>query len=257
MIDISANNFSFQLATFALVFTRIIAMLCTDLIIGSNMIFFKFRLMLAVVLTILVTPFIPITAIDIFSLQGVTAIFQQVLTGVVIAAIFQFVFQVTIFSGQLIASQSGLAFATLTDPNSNNPINILSEFYFFAAILLFLSLNGHLMVIKLMIDSFVTMPLTSTLYLQNLPEIVNFSAVIFSGGLTIALPCVTALLIVNIAFGFMARSATPLSLFNVGLPLTIIVGLAMVFFSFSGAMESMRTIFQEGFDAIHSIIMVN
>jgi flagellar biosynthetic protein FliR len=63
---------------------------------------------------------------------------------------------------------------------------------------------------------------------DGLWTVVEWGAALFSGALSVALPGITALLIVNIAFGVMSRAAPTLNLFAVGIPVTLVFGLGIV-----------------------------
>jgi flagellar biosynthetic protein FliR len=93
----------------------------------------------------------------------------------------------------------------------------------------FLALNGHLRLIEILVDGFRTLPIGTTgLGSDGLWTVVQWGSTLFSGALAIALPGVTALLIVNISFGVMSRAAPSLNLFAVGLPVSLVFGLVIM-----------------------------
>lgn len=258
MVTINDIQFTAHISTIALIFTRIFFMLMTDVITGSRLIPSKYRLALAITLTMIVFPMIQTpTAVDIFTLSGMILIFQQALIGIITAAVFQIIFQLTLLGGELIAYQSGLGFARLINPSTNMTVNMLGQFYFITALLLFMSLNGHLMVIKLLVNSFQSIPITtSNGFNFDFSALANFSAIMFVGGFSIALPTITALLISNIAFGFLARSAPQLTIFNIGFPITIIIGFAVMFITFNATLGNIQQFFEQGFSLIHQLLGV-
>jgi flagellar biosynthetic protein FliR len=106
---------------------------------------------------------------------------------------------------------------------------VLGQFYTLLVTMTFLALNGHLRLIEILVDGFRTMPIgTSGLGPDGLWTVVQWSSILFSGALSIALPGVTALLIVNLAFGIMSRAAPTLNLFAVGFPISLIFGLVIM-----------------------------
>jgi flagellar biosynthetic protein FliR len=95
--------------------------------------------------------------------------------------------------------------------------------------LTFLALNGHLALIEVLVEGFRTLPIGETSFTnEGLWTIVAWGTQIFSGALAVALPGITALLIVNIAFGVMSRAAPTLNLFAVGFPISLVFGLVIV-----------------------------
>jgi flagellar biosynthetic protein FliR len=106
---------------------------------------------------------------------------------------------------------------------------VLGQFYSLLVMLTFLALNGHLRLLEILVAGFQTLPVGTTgLGPDGLWTVVQWGAALFSGALGIALPGITALLIVNIAFGVMSRAAPTLNLFAVGIPVTLVFGLAIV-----------------------------
>jgi flagellar biosynthetic protein FliR len=107
-------------------------------------------------------------------------------------------------------------------------------------ILTFLALDGHLKLIEVLVDGFHTLPIGTTgLGQDGVWSIVVWGAQLFSGALQIAIPGVTALLIVNVAFGVMSRAAPQLNLFAVGFPISLVFGLLIVL----AGLPSMQTTF--------------
>jgi len=97
------------------------------------------------------------------------------------------------------------------------------------AALLFLSLDGHLVLVQVMTDSFRTLPVGITgLSRGGVWQLVSWAGWIFTGGVLIALPAIAALLIVNVSFGVMTRAAPQLNIFAVGFPITLILGFVVL-----------------------------
>lgn len=244
-----------NITSFVLVFVRIMSMLACDVIFGSALVPFKFRLLLAMVMSFCVTPFLTThMTTSLLSFTSFTLIITQVLIGVLSAAVFQIIFQIALLAGQFIATQSGLGSALLIDPNTETGVNVLSEFYYITAILLFISLNGHLMVLQFMINSFDAVALnTTSVFTLNVPEWLKLTNVMFTGGLSIALPTITALFITNLSFGVMTRSAPQLNIFNVGLSVMMLVALTTMFITFSGTLAVMHQQFDNGFNTLKTL----
>ncbi len=114
--------------------------------------------------------------------------------------------------------------------------------------LTFLALNGHLRLIEILVEGFRTLPVGTTgLGPDGLWAIVQWGSTLFSGALSIALPGVTALLIVNLAFGVMSRAAPALNLFAVGLPVSLVFGLGIVLFGLPTVQSGFIKLLQEAF----------
>ena len=91
--------------------------------------------------------------------------------------------------------------------------------------------RSHLALLNTLVDSFRGLPVgTSGFDAVRWRALADWGGILFSGGLRVALPGMTALLVINLAFGAMSRAAPSLNLFAVGLPVTLIFGLAIVTF---------------------------
>jgi flagellar biosynthetic protein FliR len=111
----------------------------------------------------------------------------------------------------------------------------LGQFYTLLGTLVFLALDGHIALIETLISSFRGLPVgPSGLSAQALHSLANWGDELFLGALRIALPGMTALLVVNLAFGVTSRSAPALNLFAVGFPITLVFGFVIVLMGLPG-----------------------
>jgi len=158
----------------------------------------RMRVVLAGAIALLVAPLVTIPAgIAPFSAAGTLITVQQVLIGV--------------------------------DPMRGAGTPVVGQLYGILVMLTFLALDGHLRVIEVLADGFRTLPLgPDGLGTAGLWRLVGWGTQVFQGALAIALPGITALLIVNLAFGMMSRAAPTLNLFAVGLPISLILGLVIL-----------------------------
>lgn len=121
--------------------------------------------------------------------------------------------------------------------------------------LLFLSINGHAIVIHMLVDSFTTLPMSGAgLNTDNFLLIVSMGSWMFSAALVIALPLFTSLLIVNISFGVMSRSAPQMNIFAVGFPFTLLFGLLLIWFSLANFLPAFETVIEEGMAMVQTLV---
>ncbi|MGR9053851.1 MAG: flagellar biosynthetic protein FliR, partial [Gammaproteobacteria bacterium] len=163
----------------------------------------RVRVVLTLVLALVVVPLLPpLPEVEVFSYQGFGVAVQQVLIGLVAGFIIQLVFAAVIFGGQGIAYSMGLGFASLVDPQNGQQVPVVSQLYVVAGTLLFLTLDGHLVVIKMLLDSFITFPIAAEgLMPADYWAVLAWASRVFAGGLLLALPVIASLLLVNISFG--------------------------------------------------------
>jgi flagellar biosynthesis protein FliR len=222
---------------------------------GAQFVPARIRIVLAGAITIIVAPLIPPpTGIATFSAAGLLVTAQQIVIGVAIGFSLQLLFDAVTLGGQLLANSMGLSFAFNTDPIHGVETPVLGTLYSMLVMLTFLALNGHLALIEVLVDGFRTMPVgTSGLGQEGLWSIAVWGAQLFSGALAIALPGVTALLIVNIAFGVMSRAAPQLNLFAVGFPISLVFGLLIVLAGLPSMQSTFTHLLAEAFDLLRKL----
>nr|WP_234461595.1 flagellar biosynthetic protein FliR [Stutzerimonas stutzeri] len=214
---------------FLLPLFRIAALLMSMPLIGTQLVPMRVRLYLAVAIALVLVPTLPaMPMVDSLSLEALLLIAEQLLIGVMLGFVLQLFFHVFIVSGQLLAMQMGLGFASMVDPANGVSVPVLGQFFNMLVVLLFLSVNGHLVVLEILAESFVTLPVGGGLSTNHFWEVAGKLGWVLGAGLLLVLPAITALLVVNLAFGLMTRAAPQLNIFSIGFPLTLVLGLIIV-----------------------------
>jgi flagellar biosynthetic protein FliR len=235
-------------------FARIGACLMVAPMFGARFVPSRTRIILAVAITALVVPLIPAPTIAPFSSQGFVVVFQQLLIGVAFGFALQVVFDALALAGQLLANSMGLSFAFNIDPLRGSSTPALGQLYVILATLTFLALGGHLALIEMLVAGLYSMPIgTSGLGQEGLWSLILWGGTLFSGAIGIALPGVTALLIVNLAFGVVSRAAPSLNLFAVGFPVSLVVGLLVVLAGIGPLQSSFTELLASGFEFLRHL----
>ena len=235
-------------------FARIGACLMVAPMFGARFVPTRMRVLLAVALTALVAPLTPSTGIAPFSPQGFVVVVQQLLIGVALGFAMQVVFDALGLAGQLLANSMGLSFAFNVDPLRGSSTAALGQLYIILATLTFLALGGHLALLEVLVQGFTTMPIgTEGLGREGLWNLVLWGGQLFAGAIAIALPGVTALLIVNLAFGVVSRAAPSLNLFAVGFPISLVVGLLVVLAGIGPLQEGVAQLIAQGFEFLRGL----
>lgn len=216
----------------------------------------RVRLVLAGAVALLVAPLVPVpTDIAPFSWAGMLVTIHQVLIGVALGFALQVLFDAVAMGGQLLANNMGLSFAFNVDPMRGTGTAALGQLYALLVMLTFLALNGHLVLIEVLVDGFRTLPIGQTgLGTAQLWTLVTWGSQIFSGALAVALPGITALLIVNISFGVMSRAAPTLNLFAVGFPISLVFGLAIALVGLPALQSSFMRLLDQGFLLVRALL---
>ena len=163
--------------------------------------------------------------------RALAVVMQQVVVGVAIGLAVRIVFASVELAGEVIGLQMGLNFAGFFDPSTNSQTSAVGRFFGNTTMLLFVVLNGHLMVLQAVVSSFERFPLDGNA-LASIQEmrLHELGAIVFRYGLWIALPMIGMLLFVNVVLGFISRIAPQMNAFAIGFPLTLsagLVGIAM------------------------------
>lgn len=233
MLSISSAQLIDLITAYLWPFFRIAALITIAPIWGTKIIPVRARIALALGLTVIIVPVIePATTVEPFSLAGIVVTVNQVVIGLMMGFMLRMVFSALETGGQMIGMTMGLGFAQMNDPANGITVPVISQFYTLIATLVFLALNGHLILIHVLVDSFRTMPIDIlTIGTSGLWTLLTWAGWIFKGAVLIALPTVTALLLVNVSFGVMMRAAPQLNVFAIGFPITLTLGFAFMLVS--------------------------
>ncbi|MCY1351436.1 flagellar biosynthetic protein FliR [compost metagenome] len=229
MLELSDAQIGGWVGSFLLPLFRIAALLMTMPVIGTQLVPLRVRLYLALAIAIVLVPTLPpMPQVDAIDLRSILLVGEQVLVGALLGFVLQLFFHAFVVAGQIISMQMGLGFASMVDPTNGVSVPVLGQFYLMLVTLLFLAMNGHLVVFEVLAESFVTLPVGGGLLTAQYWEVAGKLGWVMGAGLLLALPAITALLVVNLAFGVMTRAAPQLNIFSIGFPLTLALGLVIV-----------------------------
>jgi flagellar biosynthetic protein FliR len=238
-----------ELLWYLLPFFRVAAFVMTAPIFSTGLVPARIRMIIAVAITIAVVPGLtPTSTIDPLSMDMFLIILKQILIGGALGFVMQFIFAAVVNGGQVIGMQMGLGFAQMMDPQTGVNVPVVSQFYNIIAVLLFLSLNGHLVLVQVLGNSFNLLPVDGQgLSMSTLEALVYFSSWMFSGALIMVLPAVVALLMINMVMGVITRATPQMNIFAVGFSITITAGFVVIMLTLSTALPQLTTLFNEGF----------
>lgn len=244
-----------MIASFLWPLTRILGLIAIAPPFGNNSVPMQVKLMLGVMLALIVAPTIqPLTQADPMSLTGIMILMQQLVIGMAMGFMVRVVFAGIEMAGEVIGLTMGLGFATFFDPQTRGRSSAISQVLVLVATLLFLTLNVHLSLFSALIESFNTIPISTSLTMGfSFQKLAIWGEQIFIIGMRLSLPIVAALLITNIALGILTRAAPQLNLFGIGFPITIGVGFLMLSMTMPYMLLPIENAFQSGMEAIQSL----
>lgn len=226
MLELSDTQIAGWISSFLLPLFRIAAVLMVMPIIGTQLVPQRIRLYMALAITLLLVPVLPdMPQVEMLSLQSILLIAEQIIIGAMLGFSLQLFFHIFVFAGQMVSMQMGLGFASMMDPATGVSVPVLGQFLLMLVSLLFLAMNGHLVVFEVLTESFITLPVGQSLEAGNYAVLAGRLSWVIGAALLLVLPAVSALLVINISFGVMTRAAPQLNIFTIGFPLTLVMGL--------------------------------
>ncbi len=212
------------LATGLIPLLRISALLLAAPLVSLRVVSVRIRVALALVLTIFIYPTLDLPVIDPVSAQGLMLITRELLVGLLFAVVLQVVNAALVVAGQTLSMSMGLGMAQTVDPNIGR-VPVLASFLVVMSTLIFLSIGGHLILIQLILMSFEVMPIGGEInFTETLSNFIEWTAMVFLGGILIALPIMLTMMLVNLCIGIVTRAAPSLNIFAVGFPAMTLAG---------------------------------
>ena len=211
----------------------------------------RIRVVLAVLVTAALYPVLePVKGVDPVSLQGFIILAHQVVIGAAMGFFLQMAFQLLVIAGEAIAMTMGLGFARMMDPQNGVQVPVVAQYFIIIATLLFLSMNGHLLLLQMIIKSFDILPVSEVgMTRDGIWQVVSWGSQMFVGAILVAIPAVTALLMVNIAMGVITRAAPQLNIFAVGFPLMLLLGFVLLVLTLPSVLPQFANQISHAFDA--------
>lgn len=252
MISLTAPEINAWVAAFFFPLARVLALLAAAPPFNSPALPARVRLVLGLAITFAISPILPpMPPLDPESGAGLLILGQQLLIGFAMGFSVRLVFSAVDLAGDSISLQMGLGFATFYNPQSAGQTAVVSEFMGLLTLLVFMSVNGHLMVIAALTHSFTIVPVGgSNLAASTWRDLAGSGAVVFSSGLLLALPIVVALMITNLALAILSRAAPQLNLIAIGFPLTLALGFAALMFGLSYLSGPLQQLFEYGLQSM-------
>ena len=238
MISFTDTQLMGWLNGFLLPFFRILALMSSAPLLSTRSVPVRLRIGLSALIAMMVVlPPESTAASSLNSAQGLGLIAQQVLIGLSIGFAAKLIFASFEMAGEIVGLQMGLSYAGFFDPQSGTA-NAVGRTFSTLSLLSFVTLNGPLLLVGVILNSFAVFPIveiTSTSqgaasgsYPWSLRELVSMGASVFATAVSLALPFIAMLLLVNLILGVVSRIAPQLNIFAVGFPVTLGSGLVLL-----------------------------
>ncbi|MDU9389213.1 flagellar biosynthetic protein FliR [Pseudomonas japonica] len=246
MLELTDTQISTWVASFMLPLFRVAAVLMTMPVFGTSLVPQRIRLYFAVAITVVIAPGLPaMPPVEALDLSALLLVGEQIIIGALFGLSLQLLFQAFVIAGQIVAIQMGLAFASMVDPANGVNTTVISQFLTMLVTLLFLAMNGHLVVFEVLSESFTTLPVGGGLMVNHFWDLAGRLGWVLGAALLLVLPAITALLVINIAFGVMTRAAPQLNIFSIGFPMTLVLGMGIFWIGLADILSHYQSLASE------------
>lgn len=227
MFSVTSTELAGWMGAFVWPFVRLLALISVAPVLGHASIPARVKIGLAAFAALAIAPSLPAAPANAFeNWNAVTLLVAQIGIGFALAFSLRIIFAAIEMAGDLIGLQMGLSFATFINPQNSDQTPLLGSFLGIVAMLLFLSIDGHLRMLMAVAESFRLFPVGADAASHApLRDIARLGGELFRLALHLALPVLTALLVCNLALGILTRAAPQINLLSVGFPITLLVGL--------------------------------
>ena len=244
------------LATVFLASLRIGAFLIASPFFGGSSVPIQVRIIMAVLLGVSVASNVSVPTWQSFdALTGVQVVLTELMIGIGSGLILTIWFSAALLAGEKIAASSGLGFAAQMDPDSGGQTPVVSKIFSLFLTVLFLSWNGHILVLHAILDTYQYMPVGNV---PNLKALItgglSAAGSMFAAATMIMLPITGFLVAINLAVGVISRSSPQMNLFAVGFPISMIVVFVLLYMWVDVLGYSLTDLSQSGVDSVRLVL---
>ena len=220
-----------NLPVFLLIVARVSGIFMSAPAIGSRNLHPRARVGASVALALLIAPFVPVdpAALPADLLVYVGIALKELIVGILLGFSAMLIFNAVQLAGQVLDVQIGFGVANVIDPITNAQVPTMGQFQFIIAMLLFLAMDGHHLLLTALARSFELVPLTEFWFSPTLAS--KFSSLVgemFVMAVKVGAPAIGALFLAEMGLGMIARTVPQMNVFIVGIPLKIALSFVVV-----------------------------
>ena len=241
---VELNVITQMLLHFMMAMLRIGAFAVAAPIFGARYVPLQVRIIAVVALTVPIWDRVPMPEFNaLIEITIIITILQELIIGLAAGLILSIIFSAAAKAGDQIATSAGLGFASQIDPVSGTQTPVISQLFSLMFLVIFLSLDGHLVALRIILDSYEIVPIGAQLNMTSMIGAgLAAAGAMFLYSLQLMLPVVLILLIINTVIGVLTRSAPQLNIFSFGFPLTLILSLGIIYIALPILGDAMRLI---------------
>ena len=233
-MDLTWLDFSLaRFQIFLLVFVRVIGMVAVSPFFGHRVIISQTKVGLCLLLSIILFSSLPVQVEpEPDLLPYILLATKELVLGMLFGYSARLVFFAVQFAGEIIGIDIGFGVVNIIDPMSAEQISVIGTFMNLIAIVTFLAINGHHVMLNALVKSFEMLPLGGIYLSAGVGSgVIDMTAQVFIMAMQMAAPVISALFLTSLALGIIARTVPQMNVFIVGFPLKIGVGVGMMLLS--------------------------
>lgn len=223
---------------FTLVLARTSTLVMTAPIFGSPGLPRQVRALIAVTISLLVTPVYlgaSLPPIEQFVDYG-RLLANEALTGLLLGLSMNILFSGVQVAGQVVSQMSGLSIADVFNPAFEEEASVFSNLFYFLTMAVFVAVGGHRLVTEALLDTFAAAPPGHAALGHDFVEVLtNVVTLSFALGIRAAAPLLTALLLSNLVLGLISRTLPQINVIVVGFGINSLLALGVLFLSLGAA----------------------
>jgi flagellar biosynthetic protein FliR len=223
---------------FTLVLTRTSGLVMTAPIFGTQALPRQVRALMAVAMSLLVTPvFLNTSMPPIENLAEFGRLLaNEALVGLLLGLGLNVLFSGIQVAGQIVSQMSGLSLADVFSPGFDEDVSIFSQLFYFLTLAVFVAIGGHRIMTQSLLETFVALPPGHAMLGSSFVDVlISIITQAFALGIRAAAPLLTALLLSNLVLGLISRTLPQINVIVVGLGLNALLAMGLLFLSIGAA----------------------
>ena len=235
---------------------RIGAFLLASPVFGGRFVPLPVRVVASVVLSMPIALTLDLPSMDVWaSTAALPLIMAELAIGLSAGLVLTILFGAASLAGDRIATTAGLGFAAQFDPSAGGQTPVVSQFFGMTLLVVFLSLDGHLAALRILLESYqIAPPGTAIAPTVLIQAGLSAGGRMFALGLQIMMPCVGALLLINITLGILTRSSPQLNIFSLGFPVTMTATIFLLYVTAPLMGDALAGVVADSLDLIRTMV---
>jgi len=151
---------------------------------------------------------------------------SEIMTGLILGYISNLVFQAVKLAGAWMDIHAGFSMVSVLDPQSQTTSTLLGNLAYFVSLAFFFIIDGHHILIKMLVESTNIVPIGKTIvYQETLMGVMKTIFSCFTLGIKIAIPLVLIIVMTDICLGLISRTVPAIPVMIFGMPIKNVLGL--------------------------------